>query len=103
MELSVHIPEGVENVDEKWKVLQGNLRIVRSRWQWKSSTKPERQTWNPALNDATGDWDNEGKAAGADNVFNSRLPQPLRIDALKDSVGEHDVLMKLILGQLQSS
>lgn len=96
VELSVHIPEGVENVDEKWKVVQGDLRIVRSRWQWKTAGKPERKTWNPVLNGA-GDWDGEEKAGGADNVFNSRLPQPLRIDALKDSASEHDVLMKLIL------
>jgi putative ATP-dependent endonuclease of the OLD family len=97
VELSVHIPEGVENVDEKWKIIEGGLRIVRSRWQWKSSAKPGRQTWNPELKDGAGDWDSEEKAGGADNVFNSRLPQPLRIDALKDSAGEHDILMKLIL------
>jgi putative ATP-dependent endonuclease of the OLD family len=97
VELSVHIPEGVENVDEKWKTIDKDLRIVRSRWQWKTYAKPERQTWNPQLNAGAGDWDSEEKAGGADNVFNSRLPQPLRIDALKDSVGEHDVLMKLIL------
>lgn len=97
VELSVHIPEGIENVDEKWKIIDGSLRIVRSRWQWKSSAKPERQTWNPELKDGAGDWDGEEKAGGADNVFNSRLPQPLRIDALKDSAGEHDILMRLIL------
>jgi len=97
VELSVHIPEGVENVDEKWKIIDGDYRVVRSRWQWKSFGKPERRTWNPELADGAGDWDAEEKAGGADNVFNSRLPQPLRIDALKDSAGEHDVLMKLIL------
>ena len=97
VELSVHIPEGIENVDEKWKSIEGDLRIVRSRWRWKTSAKPERETWNPELNDGAGDWDAEEKAGGADNVFNSRLPQPLRIDALKDAAGEHDVLMKLIL------
>ena len=97
VELWVHIPQGVENVDEKWKTIKGNLKIVRSRWLWKTSAKPERQTWNPQLKDGTGDWDGEGKAGGADNVFNSRLPLPLRIDALKDSASEHDVLMKIIL------
>ena len=97
VELSVHIPTGIENVDEKWKIIQGDLKIVRSRWQWKTAGAPERQTWNPELLDGAGDWDNEKKAGGADNVFNSRLPQPLRIDALKDSVGEHDILLKLIL------
>jgi ABC-type branched-subunit amino acid transport system ATPase component len=97
VELSVHIPEGIENVDEKWKSTEGDLRIVRSRWQWKSSAKPERQTWNPELNEGAGEWDSDEKAGGADNVFNSRLPKPLRIDALKDSVGEHDILMKLVL------
>lgn len=97
VELSVHIPAGVENVDEKWKTIDGDMRIVRSRWRWESAAKPERQTWNPELNDGSGDWDINGKAGGADNVFNSRLPQPLRIDALKDSAAEHDVLMKLII------
>lgn len=97
VELRVHIPEGVENVDEKWKVIEGDLRIVWSRWQWKTSAKPVRQTWNPELNDGAGNWDTEGKAAGADNVFNSRLPQPLRIDALKDSADEHNMLIKLII------
>lgn len=96
VELWVHIPEGVENVDEKWKVADGELRIVRSRWQWQTSGKPVRQTWNPELNSGAGGWDTGEKAGGADNVFNSRLPQPLRIDALKDSAAEHDVLIKLI-------
>ncbi len=69
IELSVHIPEDTENVDEKWKIIQGDLRIVRSRWRWKSASKPERQTWNPELANGQGDWDEEGKAGGADNVL----------------------------------
>lgn len=97
VELSVHIPEGVENVDEKWKVIRNGLRIVRSRWIWKSSGKPERQTWSPEMNEGQGDWEMDGKAGGADNVFKSRLPQPLRIDALKDSAEAHGLLMSLVL------
>ncbi|MDO2831744.1 AAA family ATPase [Escherichia coli] len=28
--LEVHIPEGIGNVDEKWKIIDGSNRIVRS-------------------------------------------------------------------------
>ena len=28
--LDVHIPEGMGNVDEKWKIIEGEKRIVRS-------------------------------------------------------------------------
>lgn len=96
IELSVHIPDGTQNVDEKWKMDQDGLRIVRSRWQWRDGLKKVRHTWDPEANNGTGDWAEDGKAGGADNVFSARLPQPLRVDALKDAIGEHDDLLKLI-------
>lgn len=95
IELDVHIPDGTPNVDDKWKQDQDGLRIVRSRWRWVDGAKT-RQTWDPELNDGAGDWAEDGKAAGADNVFNSRLPKPLRVDALDDAFEEHDELLKLV-------
>jgi putative ATP-dependent endonuclease of OLD family len=93
VEIWVHIPEGVENIDEKWKTVEGEYRLVRSKWEWAQPGKPIRRTWDPALNEYA---ENE-KASGIDAVFSSRLPQPLRIQALQSPTGEHDVLLKLIL------
>lgn len=97
VELDVHIPDSVKNVDIRWKISEGSFRIVRSRWRWVSEGAPERKTWDPEMNDGAGDWADDGKAAGADNVFKSRLPKPLRIDALRDAIEQHDDLLKLVL------
>jgi energy-coupling factor transporter ATP-binding protein EcfA2 len=93
IELVVHVPDGIPNVDAKWKEEKDGLRLVRSRWVWKDvGAKPTRQTWDPEIHD----WAEDGKAGGADNVFNSRLPQPLRVGSLQDSQEEHDKLLRLV-------
>ena len=73
--LEVHIPEGIGNVDAKWKTEKDGLLIVKSRWQWASpSFLKVRTTWDPTGGpDGVGAWADEGKAGGADPVFNSRL------------------------------
>ncbi|WP_141396828.1 ATP-dependent nuclease [Enterobacter cloacae] len=94
--LDVHIPEGMGNVDEKWKIIEGQARIVRSSWVWDEYGKPIRKTWDPQL----GNWAADGKAGGADNVFKSRLPRPMRIRSLDDAVTTEDVLLTLALSPL---
>lgn len=94
--LDVHIPEGMGNVDEKWKIIEGEKRIVRSSWVWDDAGKPTRKTWDPQLND----WAADGKAGGADNVFKSRLPRPMRIRSLDDAVTTEDILLTLALSPL---
>ncbi len=97
VEIVVHIPDGIPNVASDWKQKEGELRLVRSRWRWAQvGAKPVRQTWDPRANDGSGDWAADGKAGGADSVFNSRLPQPLRVDSLGDAFNEHSELLKLI-------
>ncbi|WP_269715649.1 ATP-dependent nuclease [Caulobacter sp. NIBR2454] len=92
--LDVHIPDGMGNVDAKWKIEDGDKRVVRSRWSWAAGGgKAVRQTWDPQLND----WAAEGKAGGADNVFASRLPKPMRIKSLDDAMTTEDVLLTLAL------
>jgi putative ATP-dependent endonuclease of the OLD family len=92
--LDVHIPTGMGNVDEKWKIVEGNNRIVRSRWAWPlDGSKAVRQTWDPVA----GDWAEDGKAGGADNVFRSRLPKPMRIGSLDDALTTEDILLTLAL------
>jgi putative ATP-dependent endonuclease of OLD family len=99
VELVVHIPDGMLNVDEKWKKTSDGLKLVRSRWQWREiGSKPVRQTWDPMANEGGGEWAEDGKAGGADNVFKSRLPEPLRVQSLGDAYEEHGQLLKLILG-----
>lgn len=94
VELWVHIPRGVENIDEKWKEEVGGLLLVRSRWQWPAlGGKPTRTTWDPQTKDYAAD----GKAAGLDQVFNSRLPRPFRIGSLEDPSAEHKKLLELVL------
>jgi Predicted ATP-dependent endonuclease of the OLD family len=96
VQLDVHIPAGMGNVDEKWKIVEGETRIVRSRWSWPVGEKAVRQTWDPQA----GGWAEEGKAGGADNVFTSRLPKPMRIKSLDDALSTEDVLLTLALGPL---
>lgn len=94
VELWVHIPKGAANIDEKWKEEKDGLLLVRSRWEWPiEGGKPVRSTWNPVENQYAED----GKAAGLDTVFNSRLPQPFRIGSLDDPTDEHKKLLTLIL------
>lgn len=95
VELDVHIPEGIGNVDSKWKSAQAGHLVVKSRWEWHpgSNYQKVRATWDPALND----WAAEGKAGGADNVFKSRLPQPLRIGSLDDASATEQTLLTLAL------
>lgn len=102
--LEVHIPDGIGNVDAKWKTPKNGLLIVKSRWQWTGpSFQKIRTTWDPVGGpNAEGAWADEGKAGGADPVFNSRLPRPLRIGSLDDAAKTEDMLLALALGPLLS-
>ncbi len=40
--LEVHIPDGIQNIDKKWKVESNGLQIVKARYQWKS---PDYKLW----------------------------------------------------------
>ncbi|WP_386694837.1 ATP-dependent endonuclease [Lonepinella sp. MS14435] len=94
VELWVHIPKGVANIDEKWKEEKDDLLLVRSKWEWScSGGKPERSTWDPE----SSDYAKDGKAAGLDTVFNSRLPKPFRIGSLDNPQEEHKKLLTLVL------
>lgn len=94
VELWVHIPTGMGNVDERWKADTEGLKLVRSKWTWpREGGKPTRETWDPVAQEYTAD----GKAAGLDNVFNARLPKPLRVGSLDSPAAEHKELLKLIL------
>ena len=95
VELWVHIPTETPNVAEKWKAAEGDLRLVRSKWEWRREAgwKPVRTTWDPEAND----WAADTKAAGLDEVFTSRLPVPLRVGTLQDPEEEHKALLALVL------
>lgn len=100
--LEVHIPDGIGNVDAKWKIPRDGLLIVKSRWQWAPPNYQKvRTTWDPTGGgDGNGAWADEGKAGGADPVFNSRLPRPLRIGSLDDPAKTEEMLLALALGPL---
>lgn len=100
--LEVHIPEGIGNVDAKWKTARDGLLIVKSRWQWAGPNYQKiRTTWDPTGGpDGIGAWADDGKAGGADPVFNSRLPRPLRIGSLDDAAKTEEMLLALALGPL---
>lgn len=93
VELDVHIPEGIANVSEDWKVVEGDHRILKSRWEWAADGTYVRKTWSPAAVD----WSDDAKAGGADNVFKSRLPRPLRIGSLDDANKTEELLLTLAL------
>ena len=102
VQLEVHIPEGIGNVDAKWKTEKDGLLIVRSRWVWAAPKfEKVRTTWDPTAGpDGQGDWAEDGKAGGADPVFSSRLPRPLRIGSLDDAAKTEEMLLTLALGPL---
>lgn len=93
VELDVHIPEGIASVAEDWKVVDGDLRVLKSRWEWAVDGTRVRKTWSPVA----ADWSEDEKAGGADNVFKSRLPRPLRIGSLEDADKTEEVLLTLAL------
>lgn len=95
VEIWVHIPEGMANIAEKWKVIEGNFRLVRSKWEWSKETKwnKVRTTWDPEI----GNYSEDDKASGLDTVFNSRLPVPFRIGSLEDPEAEHQKLLTLVI------
>jgi ABC-type branched-subunit amino acid transport system ATPase component len=97
--LEVHIPEGIGNVDAKWKQDIDGLQIVKSRWLWASPNfQKVRTTWDPVGGqEGAGEWAEDGKAGGADPVFTSRLPRPIRIGSLQDTDKTEDVLLTLAL------
>lgn len=103
--MEVHIPDGIGNISPEWKIDDGGLRIVKSRWQWNGpSFQKIRTTWNPKAGpDGTGDWDADKKAAGLDNVFTARLPRPLRIGSLDDAEKTEEMLLTLALTPLITS
>ncbi|MFQ1701928.1 ATP-dependent nuclease [Loktanella agnita] len=102
--LEVHIPKGIGNISEEWKEEREDLRILTSRWQWwpeqveDGKVSPLRQTRLPSqAEEENGGYALDGKAGGADNVFNSRLPQPVRIGSRGDPAEAEKALMKLVL------
>ncbi|MES2365226.1 MAG: TOPRIM nucleotidyl transferase/hydrolase domain-containing protein [Pseudomonadota bacterium] len=103
IELWVHIPKAAANVDEKWKEEKDGLLLVRSKWVWEwptteiKSVKPVRTTWDPSANEGNGEYAEDGKASGLDNVFKSRLPKPFRIGSLDNPSEEHKKLLTLVL------
>lgn len=103
--LEVHIPDGIGNISPDWKLDDGGLRIVKSRWQWIApSFQKIRTTWNPkGGSNQAGDWDPDKNAAGLDNVFTARLPRPLRIGSLDDAEKTEEMLLTLALTPLITS
>lgn len=46
--LDIHIPDNIGNISSDWKIIDGDLKIVRSRWQWSSPDyNVVRTTWHP--------------------------------------------------------
>lgn len=99
VEISVHIPEGTQNIAERWVEVDGDLRLVKSRWEWWDDKKPIRKTYDPS----TQEYAEDGKASGVDAVFNARLPKPLRVGALEAPEKEQDKLLALILEEIIES
>lgn len=100
--MEVHIPKGIGNIDEKWKVGRDGLLVVKSRWLWspKNGFAMERQTWSPTAKDGQGDWDPDQKAGGFDSVFGARLPEPIRIGSLDDAATYQSQLLTMALTPL---
>ena len=98
VEIWAHIPEGIPNIAEKWKEIHNEDRIVRCKWEWTQPLDPPvRKTWDPELQD----YSEDETAAGINTVFSSRLPEPLRIEALAGPETEHKTFLKVILDPIE--
>ncbi|ELY6214348.1 AAA family ATPase [Cronobacter dublinensis] len=100
--LDIHVPDNIGNISNEWKIVDGDLKIVRNRWQW---CEPDfnviRTTWHPkAGENGSGDWSEDKKAGGLDNVFKSRLPRAIRIGSLEDAEETEKTLLALALQPL---
>lgn len=103
IEMEVHIPKGLGNIDEKWKIPRDGKLVVKSRWTWlPPEFKAIRQTWDPSLENGKGAWNPDEKAGGFDAVFGSRLPEPIRIGSLDDAIKSEAQLLKMALTPLAS-
>lgn len=100
--LDIHIPDNIGNISSDWKIIDGDLKIVRSRWQWSSPDyNMVRTTWHPKGGvNCDGDWSEDKKAGGLDNVFKSRLPRAIRIGSLEDAEQTEKTLLALALQPL---
>lgn len=97
VEIRVHIPEGTQNIADRWIEKDGDLRLVMSRWEWREAGKAaKRKTYDPSIDDYAED----GKAGGLDAVFNARLPKPLRVGALEAPEKEQEKLLTLVLASI---
>jgi len=94
--LDVHIPTGVANIGENWKIEENGFKIIRSKWQWDTHSNRTRSTFNPEI----GDFDPNLNAAGLDSVFNSRIPKPLKIGALESPESNFNSLKKILLDNI---
>lgn len=100
--LDIHIPDNIANINKDWKIIQGDLKIVRSRWQWSPPLYAMvRSTWDPKGGEhGTGGWSQDKKAGGLDNVFKSRLPRAIRVGSLDDAEKTEKTLLALALQPL---
>ena len=51
IEISVHIPENVGNIAEKWKEKIGQYLVVKSKWEWDGNGIKSRKTFDPEINE----------------------------------------------------
>jgi predicted ATP-dependent endonuclease of OLD family len=93
VELWAHIPEGIENIAERWKKDENGQKVVRTRWSWDEDLALKRETWDPK----TDDYAEDENVSGINQVFQSRLPVPFRVGALENPLEEHKKLLTLVL------
>ncbi|ELY3837311.1 AAA family ATPase [Cronobacter turicensis] len=100
--LDIHVPDNIGNISNEWKIIDGDLKIVRNRWQWcDPDYNVVRTTWHPkGGKNGDGDWSEDKKAGGLDNVFKSRLPRAIRIGSLDDAEQTEKTLLALALQPL---
>lgn len=69
-------PEDEETIGKKWTLADAHFGdCVKVRWIWKKpNEKGQKQSYNPATNQFE-----DGGVGGWDSLFQSRIPQPVRI------------------------
>lgn len=98
VELWIEIPFGTPNIGDEWIKVDyedfPDTPILRSRWTWSLETLSVQRT---TFDKGAGIFSEDSKAGGLDNVFNSRLPKPLRIGALEQPEDQKAELLKIVL------
>lgn len=97
-EIELHTIVFESRVGEMWlEQTAENEFLVREKWTWKNTGKPDRRGWDVT----TGDWHASKAPFGFPSIANLRRPEPHKVDAFSKPEEQADNIKKLLLSAIQ--